>query len=582
MQIRTFLSLVFLSTFLFFAAACGGDPTESTPDAGSSDVEDGDADTGEDADAAETEELAISTTSLPDGNREIPYQAQLQATGGTPPYTWSSADLPPGLSTSGSGSITGTPTADGDFDIFISVTDDDGLTRTTTVPLTIENDLIILTDALPTLHVFENYTAQIEVVGGTPPYAFSASGLPGGLMIDPDDGTIFDDPTQPFITDATGSNVTVTVTDDDGVAQAQVMVLTTIGLTHVTNGANTCVLDDEGSAWCWGNNSRGQLATGESEMGEHSSVPGRIVGDHIFTTISSGSLHTCALDDDGAAWCWGSNSSGQLGQDIDDSPIPVEVSGGHTFSAIGAGAEHTCALDHDGQAWCWGDNNYAQLGVEDDTEESSTPVEVSGEHSFSTLEVGGVHNCGLDDDNRAWCWGQNFFGQLAVTPSSKVFSPQEVQDHTFTSITTGFSFTCGITDNGRARCWGSNQTDELGNDQADDFSSDPVAVDGDHKLSSIATGFFFACAIDDDGRNWCWGRNEYGQLGQFNGGNDSSEPLEVLGDHSFTVIVGGSHHSCALDDNKVAWCWGSNNDGRLGNDRPGQHSYRPIRVHRSR
>jgi hypothetical protein len=95
-----------------------------------------------------------------------------------PPYTWSAANLPPGISAASDGVVAGTPTEPGDYEPTITVTDDAGATAAARFSLAIANDVIITTEALPAAHIFERYEAAIAVVGGEPPHAFSASGLP--------------------------------------------------------------------------------------------------------------------------------------------------------------------------------------------------------------------------------------------------------------------------------------------------------------------------------------------------------------------------------------------------------------------
>jgi len=116
-----------------------------------------------------------------------------------------------------------------------------------------------------------------------------------------------------------------------------------------------------GAAYCWGSNYSGQLGTGSFAAGR---VPGPVAGGHTFATISAGSRQTCAVTTGGAAYCWGYNDVGQLGIGTsgDSTNVPVAVTGGLTFTAIQAGSEHTCALTSAGTVYCWGDDYYGQLG----------------------------------------------------------------------------------------------------------------------------------------------------------------------------------------------------------------------------
>ena len=136
----------------------------------------------------------------------------------------------------------------------------------------------------------------------------------------------------------------------------------------------------------------------------------------VAATLAAGGLHTCALTSDGAAYCWGDGSFGQLGDRSTLPPswrsaTPVAVAGGLRFSALALGPSHTCGLTTSGAAYCWGFNYSGQLG-DGSWKNRATPVAVSGGLSFSTLATGGSHTCGLATSGAAYCWGSNLSGQL--------------------------------------------------------------------------------------------------------------------------------------------------------------------------
>lgn len=116
-----------------------------------------------------------------------------------------------------------------------------------------------------------------------------------------------------------------------------------------------------------------------------------------FSIISAGQDHTCGLTKAGEAYCWGSNSNGQLGignADDERHEIPLRVAGHLHFQSLSAGFQHNCALDADGRAYCWGSNEYGQLGTGSRTQ-SSEPIAVVDSTKFDSISAGATHTCGV-------------------------------------------------------------------------------------------------------------------------------------------------------------------------------------------
>ncbi len=184
-----------------------------------------------------------------------------------------------------------------------------------------------------------------------------------------------------------------------------------------------------------------------------------------FSRLTAGLVQTCALISSGAAYCWGLNTAGELGDGTTTSRMsPVAVTGGLTFGSLVAGY-HTCGLTGNGTAYCWGDNSYGELGDGTKTDQSS-PVAVVGGLLFATLTASGSHTCGLTGSGAAYCWGVNSgsydAGALGDGTTTDQSSPRAVTGGlTFTSLTSGFHHTCGLTANGTAYCWGDNTLGNL-------------------------------------------------------------------------------------------------------------------------
>src|SRR5690606_11881882 len=124
---------------------------------------------------------------------------------------------------------------------------------------------------------------------------------------------------------------------------------------------HTCAVDTDGVAYCWGNNEYGQLGEGSAEV--RRTKPVAVVGDLRFNTVIAGGYHTCGVATTGPSYCWGKNAVGQLGDvTTDNCSRAVPVSGDHRFIALAAGESDTCGLLGSGQVYCWGLNLRGQLG----------------------------------------------------------------------------------------------------------------------------------------------------------------------------------------------------------------------------
>jgi serine/threonine protein kinase/alpha-tubulin suppressor-like RCC1 family protein len=130
------------------------------------------------------------------------------------------------------------------------------------------------------------------------------------------------------------------------------------------------------------------------------------------------------------------------------------------------------------------------------------------------------------------------------------------------TVIAGGMHTCFVSADGKVFCWGANDRGQLGNGGTT-RSASPSVVAIDLRFSVMAAGLSHSCAIARGGSVWCWGANDHGQLGDRTTAQHSM-PARVAATRSFTAITVGAAHSCALDDSGGAWCWGSNEQGQLG------------------
>ena len=293
-----------------------------------------------------------------------------------------------------------------------------------------------------------------------------------------------------------------------------------------------------------------------------------------IAAIKGGSAHTCALTSAGGMKCWGFGAEGQLGDGTSTRRLaPVDVlglgSGVATISTLGGS---TCALTTGGGAKCWGSNVEGQLGDGSITNRAS-PTDVATLGSgVASLAASYLHGCAVTTTGGVQCWGHNGFGQLGNPSPARQATPTAVTllGASISSVFTGPFHSCAITTvSGRVKCWGNNAQGQLGNGVAE-VGGTPVPQDvegilyGEYVMA-LATGHSHTCALDYDGAVRCWGDNIHGQLGDGTG-VDRLQPVDVVGLQSGVVaIAASSYHTCALTATGAVKCWGSNDEGQLGN-----------------
>jgi len=180
-----------------------------------------------------------------------------------------------------------------------------------------------------------------------------------------------------------------------------------------SNGGYTCALTTTGQAYCWGANNQGQLGN-NSTTNSRIPVAVQMPAGVSFQSIAAGSLHTCALTTQNKAYCWGYGGSGQLGNNstaVSRIPVAVQMPAGVSFQFIAAGYYHTCALTNEGKAYCWGQGGSGRLG-NNSTTDSRIPVAVQmpAGVSFQSIAAGSIHTCALTTQNKAYCWGLELGG----------------------------------------------------------------------------------------------------------------------------------------------------------------------------
>lgn len=364
------------------------------------------------------------------------------------------------------------------------------------------------------------------------------------------------------------------------------------GLTVAGDGlsagsAYTCGLTSTGVPYCWGYNDNGQLGNNSTAP---SSSPVAVVlpaGVTSFAHIAAGlgeivfggAQATCALTNAGAAYCWGSNSHGQLGDGTTDeshTPVMVSVPAGVSFTYLSVGGEHACGLTSTGAVYCWGNNASGQLG-NGSTTDSHTPVAVTlpAGVSFAKLSAGGSHTCALTATGAAYCWGEDGQGQLGNGAAGSSATPVAVTlpggVSGFAQLTAGGFHTCALTAAGDGYCWGDDSIYQLGNGPAGS-SDTPTPIDlaaGVSGFTELAAGAYHTCGVADTGTTYCWG--------VISDGYAQNAIVQPAGVSSFARLTSGMDHTCALSSTGAGYCWGFGYGGQLGNGSTND-SMAPVQV----
>lgn len=464
--------------------------------------------------------------------------------------TWSS--MPTSVATVSSSGVV-TAVAEGDATITATSEGQSGTATITVTPAPVATVTVSPDESILVVGATTDLAAETKLAGGEVvtgrDIAWSSS----------DEGVATVDASGTVSALSSGS-ATITATSEGQSGSADLTVF--LPFSQIVSGGATCALDGDGNAYCWGGNGNGEVGVGD--LDPHL-APTAVAGDHTFTQLGAGFSFVCGLDDAGSAWCWGLNVVGQIGNGsaADFQVIPAAVSGGLTFDQIAVGGDHACGLVAGGDAWCWGYNLFGQLG-DGTTTDSNVPVQVTGGLTFESLGLGSYHTCGVTDMGDAYCWGRGSGGQIGDGSNDAASSgPVAVSGGlTFATIDGGQSHTCAWTAGGDAYCWGNNDFGQLG-DGTTTSQTAPVAVTGGLAFAEANSSGYLSCGTVAPGSNHCWGWNARGEIGDGTM-TDATAPTAPSGGPDFVTIVAGFQTACGLTDEGLAYCWGANDDGVIG------------------
>jgi len=339
---------------------------------------------------------------------------------------------------------------------------------------------------------------------------------------------------------------------------------------------STCAAPSGSEPRCWGHNANGQLGDGTTMMRPS---PTPIAGISSASILEAGQLHTCARTAAELS-CWGANSAGQLGTGAITAdaltPVPVVGLPAGEVRDLALGTAHTCAIVGDA-LYCWGANENGQLGV-GDTEARLTPTAVALPAIPVDVDAYGLHTCVVLADGRLACFGANARGQIGNGDRSDVLSPTVSLDGVV-DVATGSAHTCALRRNGSVWCWGSDSLGQLGNGSSeteDVLTPSPTMALGEPAFE-VAAGGAHSCARAA-ASVYCWGDNFRAQAGQDNRFPSVPAPTAVASLGAVEEVAAGMDHTCVRLSSGAHRCFGTNENGQLGNGMDSGQSHTPVEV----
>jgi len=303
----------------------------------------------------------------------------------------------------------------------------------------------------------------------------------------------------------------------------------------IHSGTSThAAIDATGALYIWGSNATGQL--GNNSVFTRTGL--RVLDNNSWNSVSVGASHVLAIRNNNQLYAWGGNASFQIGDNSSinkSSPILIDSA---SWLSVSAGINHSLAIKSGGGLYAWGSGLFGQTGI------------ITDIYSWTQINAGTNFVLGVRQDSTLWGYGLNTSGQLGDSTAATKSSPTQVGTTSWSKISAGGSNALGITIDGKLFSWGSGSTFQLGDGTTINKSS-PVQI-GTSSWSQITTGTAHSLAIDINGRLFGWGTST--------ALNASTAPF------SWTVVSENTSHVAAVRSDGLLFVWGLNSSGQVGDN----------------
>lgn len=327
----------------------------------------------------------------------------------------------------------------------------------------------------------------------------------------------------------------------------------------VTGSSHACGLTTTKKIYCWGANTSGQL--GDSSNSSRNSPVAISRNDLDWKFIAAGPAHTCAIEDvNGALWCWGNNDDGQINPSYVGSNIPILVDNTDSYKLVSSGRFSTCAINSTDDLKCFGGNYGGEAGFPR-SYSPPTPEQTDIGIKYKSVVVGTEsdsylpRSCGITLANELRCWGTDAGNNGAVgrkVSGSYDYRPSDYTDPgtTYSVIAVSSYAACGVTTAGNLRCFGSTSTNSLLTVRKHIITT-PTDVFPLATFKKVFLGQDQGCAIDSTDHLYCYGEDS--------GSGDKYETkhwIKVKPSSTFKKVAVGPNQKCAIDSSDQLWCWG--------------------------